>query len=342
VKYGKLEHQRLFAATLLDHVHRIPGVDSAAVTFGLPLSGASFSLSFEVRGRPEPPPNAEPTAQVRIVSPAYFATVGIKLVRGRSFGATDGPGAPRVLMISEETARRFFAGEDPIGKWLDFPWKRDGERLSGEIIGVVRDVRQHGLSEDRSPHVYAAWDQWPLDEVTVVMRTVGDPAAPLRAVRSVVTSLDRDLPVYDAFTLGTLVDRTLGQPRFYVLLIGTFATLAVVLAVVGIYGVITYTVQQRTKEIGIRIALGATREQVVGMVVRRGLTLAGVGVALGSAGAYAVSRVLASLLFGVSARDPWIFAGVSVLLASVAVAASWLPARRAARVDPMAAMRAER
>jgi predicted permease len=342
VKYGKLEHQRRFAATLLDHVHRIPGVDSAAVTFGLPLSGASFSLSFEVRGRPEPPPNAEPTAQVRIVSPAYFATVGIKLVRGRSFSAADGPGAPRVLMISEETARRFFAGENPIGKWLDFPWKREGERLSGEIIGVVGDVRQHGLSEDLSPHVYAAWDQWPLDEVTVVMRTVGDPAAPLRAVRSVVTSLDRDLPVYDAFTLGTLVDRTLGQPRFYVLLIGAFAALAVVLAVVGIYGVITYTVQQRTKEIGIRIALGATREQVVGMVVRRGLTLAVLGVALGSAGAYAVSRVLASLLFGVSARDPWIFAGVSVLLASVAVAASWLPARRAARVDPLAAMRAER
>jgi len=341
VKYATLEQQRVFARTLLDHVRQIPGVDSAAVTFGLPMSGTSFSLSYEVRGRPAPAPNDEPRGQVRIVSPGYFSTVGIRLVRGRSFRTTDGPGAPRVLVVSEETARRYFPGEDPIGKWIDFPWKREGERLSGEIVGVVGDVRQHGLSTELSPHVYAAWDQWPLDELTVVMRTHGDPAAPLRAVRPMVASLDRDLPVYDAFTLGVLVDRTLGQPRFYVLLLGVFAGLAVVLAVVGIYGVMAYTVQQRTKEIGIRIALGATQDQVVGMVVWRGLTLAVLGVTLGSAAAYAVSRVLQSLLFGVSARDPWIFAGVSVLLASVAVGASWLPARRAAHVDPLAAMRAE-
>jgi predicted permease len=341
VKYATLEQQRRFAATLLDHVHQIPGVDSAAVTFGLPMSGASFQLSYDVRGRPAPPPNDEPRAQLRVVSPGYFATLGIRLVRGRSFSTTDGPSAPPVLVISEETARRYFAGEDPIGKWIDFPWKRDGVRLSGEVVGVVSDVRQHGLSEDVSPHVYAAWDQWPLDEITVVMRTRGDPAAPLAAVRSIVTSLDRDLPIYDAFTLGSLVDRTLGQPRFYVVLLGAFAGLAVVLAIVGIYGVIAYTVQQRTKEIGIRIALGASQDQVVGMVVWRGLTLALVGVALGSAAAYAVSRVMQSLLFGVSARDPWIFTGVSVLLGSVAVGASWLPARRAARVDPLTAMRAE-
>jgi ABC-type antimicrobial peptide transport system permease subunit len=163
----------------------------------------------------------------------------------------------------------------------------------------------------------------------------------LKAARGAVLSLDRDLPVYDAFTLESMIDRALGQPRFYVLLLTIFAALAVVLAVVGIYGVIAYTVQQRTREIGIRIALGASHGRVVGMVVQRGLLLALAGIALGSAGAYAMTRVLQSLLYGVGARDPMTFVAVAVLLGGVAVLASWLPARRAARVDPLAAMRAE-
>ena len=341
VKYETLEQQRTFSTTLLDAVHRIPGVDSAALTFGLPLSGTSFQLSYVVQGRPAPPPNAEPRAQVRIVSPGYFATVGIPLVRGRVFGAADRVGNARTMVVSEETVRRYFPEEDPIGKHIDFGWNRDGDHLSGEIVGVVGDVRQHGLSEEVTPHIYAAWDQWPIDEITVVMRSRGDPAVALKAARATVLSLDRDLPVYDAFTLETMVDRALGQPRFYVLLLSIFAALAVVLAVVGIYGVIAYTVQQRTREIGIRIALGASRERVVAMVVRRGLILALAGIAFGSAGAYAVSRVLQSLLFGVGARDPFTFGAVAALLGGVALLASWLPARRAARVDPLAAMRAE-
>ena len=341
VKYETLEQQRTFSTTLLEAVHRIPGVDSAALTFGLPLSGTSFQLSYVVQGRPAPPPNAEPRAQVRIVSPGYFATVGIPLVRGRVFSEADRPGNPRTMVVSEETVRRYFPGEDPIGKHIDFGWNRDGDHLSGEIVGVVGDVRQHGLSEDVTPHIYAAWDQWPIDEITVVMRSRGDPAVALKAARATVLSLDRDLPVYDVFTLETMVDRALGQPRFYVLLLSIFAVLAVVLAVVGIYGVIAYTVQRRTREIGIRIALGASRERVVAMVVRRGVILALAGIAFGSAGAYAVSRVLQSLLFGVGARDPFTFLAVAALLGAVALLASWLPARRAARVDPLAAMRAE-
>jgi len=173
------------------------------------------------------------------------------------------------------------------------------------------------------------------------MRTSGDPAAPLRAAQATVARLDRDLPVYDAFTLETMIDRSLGQPRFYVTLLTVFATLAVVLAVVGIYGIIAYTVQQRTREIGIRMALGASAERVVAMVVRHGLVLAAAGVLLGSVGAYAVSRVLRSLLFGVSVRDPFTFIGVAALLGVVALLASWIPARRAARVDPLSAMRAD-
>jgi predicted permease len=341
VRYETIAQQRAFATTLLDQVHRISGVDSAAITFGLPLSGLSFQLSFDVAGRPAPPPNAEPRAQVRIVSPAYFATIGIPLVRGRSFTAVDREGSPRTLVISQETARRYFPGEDPIGKRIRFGWNRDGDHLGGEIVGVVGDVRQRGLDADVTPHVYAAWDQWPVEEVTVVMRTRGDPAVPLKAAQRVVMAIDRDIPVYDAFTLESMVSRALGQPRFYVLLLSVFASLALVLAVVGIYGVIAYTVQQRTREIGIRIALGASRERVVSMVVRRGLILAAVGVALGTAGAWAMARVLQSLLFGVSARDPMTFAAVAALLGAVALLASWLPARRAARVDPLVAMRAE-
>jgi predicted permease len=341
VKYATAEQQRVFANDLLDAVHRIPGIDSAAVAFGLPLSGASFQLSFDVAGRPAPPPNAEPRAQVRVVSAGYFATVGIPLMRGRTFDAGDKPGTPRAMVVSEEIGRRYFPGEDPIGKHLEFGWTKDGEKLSGDIVGVVGDVRQRGLTDKPTPHVYVAWEQWPLDEVTVVMRSRGDPALALQDARAAVMSLDRDLPIYDAFTLETMINRTLGQPKFYVLLLSIFAALAVVLAVVGIYGVMAYTVQQRTREIGIRIALGATGQRVVGMVVGRGLVLAALGVALGTAGAYALTRVLSSLLFGVSARDPMTFAAVATLLAAVAVVASWLPARRAARVDPLSAMRAE-
>jgi predicted permease len=341
VKYATIDQQRAFSKSLLDAVHRIPGVDSAAVTFGLPLSGSSFQLSFDVAGRPAPPPNQEPRAQVRIVSPGYFATVGIPLLRGRAFSEGDQASAPRVLIVSEETARRHFPGEDPIGKRIDFGWTRGGDRLGGEIVGIVGNVRQHGLSSGLTPHVYAAWDQWPLDEISVVMRSRGDPSTALAAVRGVVRSLDRDLPVYDVFTLESMVDRALGQPRFYLLLLGIFAALAVLLAVVGIYGVIAYTVQQRTREIGIRIALGASHERVVGMVVRRGLMLAVLGIALGTAGAFALTRVLQTLLFGVSARDPMTFAAVSALLGGVALVASWVPARRAARVDPLTAMRSD-
>jgi len=339
-KYEKPDQRRLFAAALLEEVRRIPGVDSAAVTFGLPLSGQSFQLTFEVEGRDRPAPNVEPRAQVRIVSPGYFATVGVPVIRGRAFTGADRSTSQRTLLISQETARRFFAGEDPIGKRLRFGWKQDGQELAGEIVGIVGDVRQRSLTAGLTPHVYAAFDQWPLDEITVVMRTSGDPAAPLRAAQATVARLDRDLPVYDAFTLETMIDRSLGQPRFYVTLLTVFATLAVVLAVVGIYGIIAYTVQQRTREIGIRMALGASAERVVAMVVRHGLVLAAAGVLLGSVGAYAVSRVLRSLLFGVSVRDPFTFMGVAALLGVVALFASWIPARRAARVDPLSAMRA--
>jgi putative ABC transport system permease protein len=341
VKYATVEQQRVFGTTLLEKVHAIPGVDSAGLTFSLPLAGGGFVLSFSVEGRVPPQPNAEPSASVRVASNGYFGTMGIPVKRGRVFNAGDRPGAPRVLVISEETARRFFPGEDPIGKRIAFGWSRDGDKLAGEIVGIVGDVRQRSLSSEGTPHAYVSFDQWPLDELTVVMRTRADPGAALRAAHAIVASLDRDLPIYDEYTLESMVSRSLGQPRFYVLLLTVFATLALVLAAVGIYGVMAYMVQQRSREIGIRMALGASADRVVGMVVRRGLALALAGVALGTVGAYAVTRVLRSLLYGVSERDPGTFAAVAVVLATVALLASWIPARRAAHVDPLAAMRAD-
>ena len=341
VKYDTPERQREFGASLLEKVRTIPGVDSAGLTFGLPLSGTGFVLSFDVIGRPAPAPNAEPVAEVRVASSGYFGAMGIPVKRGRTFTDADRSGAPLVLVISEETARRYFPGEDPIGKRIQFGWRRDSVRLAGEIVGVVGDVRQSSLSGELTPHAYAAFEQWPVEELTVAMRTRSDPAAALRAAHAVVESLDRDLPVYDAVTLDRIVTRSLGQPKFYLLLLAVFAALAMVLAAVGIYGVMAYTVQQRTREIGIRMALGASADRVVAMVVGRGLALAVLGVALGTAGAYAVTRVLRSLLYGVSERDPLTFGAVAILLGVVALLASWIPARRAARVDPLAAMRAE-
>jgi predicted permease len=341
VKYETVEQQRVFANTMLEQVQRIPDVETAGLTFNLPLVGGGFVISFKVLGRPEPGPNDEPAAQVRVVSPGYFKAMGIPLKRGRGIESRDRDGVTRAIVISDETARLYFKGEDPIGKQVEFGWGRDGHRLGGEIVGIVGDVRQRSLGGDVSPHAYAAYDQWPIDELTVVMRTRGDPAVALRSARSVVAALDKDLPVYAAYTLEDAVSRSLGQPRFYLSLLAVFATLALVLAAVGIYGVIAYTVQQRTREIGIRMALGASGGTVVAMVVRRGLALAVLGVALGTAGAYAVTRVMRSLLFGVSERDPATFLGVAVLLGVVALIASWIPARRAARVDPLIAMRVE-
>jgi putative ABC transport system permease protein len=340
-KYETPAQQRAFGNALLEEVHHIPGVDSAAVTFGLPLSGQSFQLTFDVAGRDAPPPNAEPRAQVRVVSPGYFATVGVPVVRGRSFTAADRAGGQRALLISQETARRFFPGEDPIGKRLTFGWRQGGERLAGEIVGIVGDVRQRSLSADLTPHVYVAFDQWPLDELTVVMRTRGDPAAPLRAAQATVARLDRNLPVYDAFTLETMVDRSLGQPRFYVMLLTVFAVLAVVLAVVGIYGIIAYTVQQRTREIGIRMALGARAAQIVRMVVGQGVRLALPGVVLGVAGALLLTRFLRPMLYRVPPFDPATYAQLAALMLLVAAAAAFVPARRAIARDPMHALRRE-
>jgi putative ABC transport system permease protein len=267
--------------------------------------------------------------------------MGIPLLRGRGFTAEDRAGGPPVLLISQETAHRYWPNEDPIGQTLQTGWHSDGRRFGGTIVGVVGDVHQFSLAAKPTAHVYGPLAQWPLDEQAVVMRSTVAPTAVLAAARDIVRVLDPELPVYDARPLDDLVRESIAERRFYATLLATFATLALVLAAVGIYGVIAYGVQQRRRELGIRIALGASRQRVVGMIMRQGMTLTIVGALIGLAGAGVLTGVLGSQLFGVSARDPLTFLAVPAVLIAVAAVACVVPARRAVSVDPATAIRAE-
>jgi predicted permease len=326
---------------LLSRLEQVPGVSSAGIAFGLPLTGSGFGLTFAITGHPKPNANDEPRAQVRVATPGYFRAMGIPLLRGRGFTAQDRNGAPMALLISQEAARRYWPNEDPIGQTLETGWHQDGRAFGGTIVGVVGDVRQFSLAARPSAHIYAALAQWPLDEMSVVMRSTTTPAATLGAARDVVRSLDPQLPVYEARPLEDIVRESIAERRFYALLLATFAALALVLAAVGIYGVIAYAVQQRRRELGIRIALGASREKVIGMVIRQALTLTLIGVAAGLMTAVALMRVLQGQLFSVTTTDPLTFVMVAMILVGVALLACLVPARRALAVDPASAMRAE-
>ncbi|MEP6494688.1 MAG: ABC transporter permease [bacterium] len=340
-RYAGAEQQRQFTAALLDGIARAPGVSGAATSFGLPLSGDNFGFTFDVVGRAHASGDNEPRAQARVATREYFAAMGIPLVRGRLFDASDRDGARQVLVISREVARRYFSNEDPIGKYLQTGWGIAGKRFGGEVIGIVGDVRQFALDRDRAAHIYMSYEQWPLNEYDVVVRSTSAPAAVFNAARSVLKRLDPQIPMNGARPLADIVDRSLGQRRFYVTLLAAFAAVAMLLALVGIYGVVAYGVQQRRREIGIRLALGASYGRVVGMVLSEGLYLVASGVVLGLAGALAITRLLDALLFQVSARDPLTFAVAPALLTAAAVLACLLPARSAARQNPVDTIRAD-
>jgi putative ABC transport system permease protein len=340
-KYPREDQQLAFSRSLLERVRQLPGVQTAATTFGLPLSTTAFRLTFEIAGRAPASPTDEPRAQFRIASPDYFRTLGIPLLRGRSFDARDRQGSAPVVLISQETARRYWPNEDPIGQRILTGFGRSGAKMGGEIIGVVGDVRQFGLDDTPTAHAYLASDQWPLDEITVVMRSTTPAAATLAAARTVVRELDPELPLYDVAPLADMVADSLAQRRFYLMLLAGFAGVALLLAAVGIYGVIAYSVQQRSREIGIRVALGASRESVLSMILGDGLVLVLAGVVIGTLGAVGLTRLLRTLLFGVSATDPVTFVAVPLLLVATGVIACALPARRAVRLDPMLTIRGE-
>ena len=341
VRYPDAARQEQFASALLSRLDRLPGVSASGISFSLPLSGGGFSLTFAIGGRPEASGAEEPHAQVRVATPEYFRTMGIPLLRGRGFTAEDRAGGDRVLLISAEAARRYWPNENPIGQTLETGWHREGHALGGRIVGIVGDVRQFSLASRPQPGIYAPLAQWPLDELSVVVRSSAPASAVLAEARDVVHGLDSSLPVYDARPLSDVVRESIAERRFYATLLVSFAALALVLAAVGIYGVIAYSVQQRRRELGIRIALGASWSQVIAMVMRQGMALTLLGAGVGLAGAGILTRVLRGQLFGVSATDPLTFIVVPLILVSVAALACLVPARRAVAIDPATAIRAE-
>jgi putative ABC transport system permease protein len=338
-----------FFRKLQPRVQAIPGVRAASAVFPLPLYGDpvfdsmldSFDMRLDIEGRPLPR-RERPRTDGRTVQPNYFRAMGIRLLRGRDFSERDDANALPVAIINEAVARRHFPSEDPIGKRLrlDSIFDKDAPPMR-QIIGVVADVKHRGLTMEAWPEVYTPLAQTPFQEMFVVVKTDGDPNRVVGAVRGAVWEIDKDQPIYDVRTLGERLDLTVAQPRFNTLLLTVFSALALVLAAVGLYGVMAYSVAERTRELGIRMALGAEPRDILKLVVKQSLILTVVGVGLGVAAALSLTRVMSSLLYDVSATDPVIFVGVSLLLALVALAACLVPARRATKVDPMAALRYE-
>lgn len=341
-RYPDAARQGQFARELEARLARLPGVTSAGISFSLPLTNSAFGFTFTIGGRNDVSGPDEPRAQVRVATPDYFRTMGIPLLRGRAFTTGDDEAAPHVILISQETARRYWPNEDPIGQTLQTGWGRDpAHHFGGTIIGIVGDVRQFSLAMAPRPEIYGPLAQRPLDELSVVIRSSGATPTVLAAARDVVRGLDSELPVYDARSYDDIVRESVAERRFYVTLLATFAGLALVLAAIGIYGVIAYSVQQRRRELGIRIALGASHQRVIGLVMRQGMTLTIMGTMIGLAVAGLLTRVLRGQLYDVSATDPLTFAVAPVMLLLIALVACVVPARRAIAVDPATTIRAE-
>jgi putative ABC transport system permease protein len=331
-----------FFDQLLPRLQALPGVRSVGTVMGLPLSGMNFNISFEVAGRPPVPPADQPAMEVRVASPDYFSTVGIPLKRGRFYTSDDREGAPQVVVISDSAARQYFTNEDPIGKSIKLGWGKGGPaRAGGRIVGVVGDVKDSGLDEANPPEIYLPLRQWPVSQMAVVVRTTTPPGMLTETVRTEVHAVDPNLPLSNVRTLDEIVAKSISQPRFYMTLLAIFAGVALALAGIGIFGVLSYAVAQRTREIGIRMALGARESNVVSLVVRQAMTLALVGVGLGTVAALLLSQTMTRMLFSVKPTDPITFGAVAAVLIGVALLASYMPARRATRVDPIVALRAE-
>jgi putative ABC transport system permease protein len=338
-KYKKPEQITNFNRALLQRIEAVPGVHSAAMVFKLPLSGDA-STTFEVEGQP-PDKSRRLSAGLRVATPGYFRTLGIPFISGRDFTDRDELKAAPVVIINEALAQQYFPNQNPIGKHLKPGISMDGEPPWREIVGVARAVRHGGLSKEPRPEFYLPHPQMPGISLTTVVRTDGDPLAIVSAVRNEVRALDSELPVDRVKTLDQYLAESVAQPRFNTLLLALFAGVALILTAIGLYGVMAYSVMQRTREIGVRVALGAQTGDVLRLVIGQGMKLALSGVAIGLAASFALTRFMKTLLFGVGVTDPLTFAVVALVLTLVALLACWIPARRATKVDPLTALRHE-
>ena len=338
-KYPKPEEAPAFFRQLIDRVEALPGATSVAAASGLPLRGG-WGRSLTVEGWPLLSVGQAPMINHVVVTPNYFKTMGIPMLEGRDISETDAAEAPRVTVVDERLARQYWPNESAVGKRIRFgppeanePWHT--------VVGVVGNVRHERLDRDTRQSIYVSYQQIPVRGMAVAIRSSGDPESLSNAVRKEVLALDKDQPITNVMTMDAVLSRSVWQQRFYAILFGVFAGLALLLASVGIYGVMSYAVAQRTQEIGIRMALGARTIDVLKLVIRNGMTLITVGVVLGLIGAVALTRLLTTFLFGVTPTDTVTFVAVSLVLIVVALLACYVPARRAAKVDPLVALRYE-
>jgi putative ABC transport system permease protein len=338
-KYREKQQINTFFDQLFERVRAVPGVEAVCGIDPLPLSGSNGTTGFEVEGGPALAFADRPEVGQRTITPGYFQTMQIPLLRGRAFGDRDREDTPRVVVISDGLARRFWPGEEAIGKRLGFA--ASDPQVWHEIVGIVGDVKHERLDADPKPELYFPYRQYPNTFMSLVVRTSSDSPGMIAAIRNQVLAVDSDQPVFDIKTMEQRMSKTMASSLFVTLLLGLFAALATLLSAVGIYGTMAYTVSQRTHEIGIRMALGAKPLDVLRLVVGQGMTLTLIGVVIGLGAAFGLTRLMATLLFGVTATDPLTFISVALALGAVALVASFIPARRATRVDPMEALRYE-
>ncbi|KPJ93436.1 MAG: hypothetical protein AMS18_05750, partial [Gemmatimonas sp. SG8_17] len=338
-KYPEPAERTRFFESLVARVQAEPGVAAASAITFMPLAGTGSATSFWVNDRPIPPDGEKPVADLRWVQRDYHRALGVPLLAGRYFGPEDGEDAPLTVIINEWAAQHFWPDETPIGRTISMPW---GDTLVAQVVGVVGDVRHDGPSATVRSQLYWEHRQFqPWNQMTIFARSETDPTSLASSIRRMVAEVDPNVPLYNVRTVDSYLGENLAQARLSMSALGLFSLIALLLASVGIYGVISYAVSERTRDIGIRMALGASAKAVTGQVVRSGAKLIGLAVLIGLAASLALSRLLQSMVFEVSTSDPTTIVAVSLILMAVAVAACYLPARRAGKVDVVKALRRE-